>query len=476
MVYIAFVRVSSTFSLDKSFFKEVFISYRNRILKEMDDPQNRLTSQFGHSSQELINLLLTGQCTSNVFDNTVKLGPLSMYGIQYQPAIGYLTQLESLRYCSVGGYYKNPQFPIWVIGSQSHFTVLFGSEKCLEESPSDLLLEKCRRAFKAIEGGEENGFIGVKDLSGALKSLDLMNKLGTHEVESLAAFMEVHGAGIILWDSFWKAVSRLLTGASLHSILQGNDGIQSNTFSGDKYGERTRVSSSDNNIFLQGNAFESDEEMAKRLTVEWEIADQPPEYEDDTVPNYDMTNITTRQQTDEEYARELQTQFAVEANTELNVGASSTSAIQGDNVALENGDLISHGVKSPIVPSSIIFGGSSCPQDSVGGRSDNIKEDFSTKNLNFETMGKSFVLHHYNGFRQGILTSFQVTRLSSNEAVGGSVPLSNTQNDAGSCVAVRNQSSIGGNLRGGGDLEDVVRTKYPSCTFHWFGKQPPIID
>ena len=31
----------------------------------MDDPNTTITSQFGHSSQELINLLLTGQAVSN---------------------------------------------------------------------------------------------------------------------------------------------------------------------------------------------------------------------------------------------------------------------------------------------------------------------------------------------------------------------------------------------------------------------------
>jgi hypothetical protein len=32
---------------------------------DMDDPTTTITSQFGHSSQELINLLLTGQAVSN---------------------------------------------------------------------------------------------------------------------------------------------------------------------------------------------------------------------------------------------------------------------------------------------------------------------------------------------------------------------------------------------------------------------------
>ena len=53
---------------------------------------------------------------------------LSCHGIQSRPAVGYLSILESLRYCEVGDYYKSPLFPIWVVGSTSHFSVLFGDE------------------------------------------------------------------------------------------------------------------------------------------------------------------------------------------------------------------------------------------------------------------------------------------------------------------------------------------------------------
>lgn len=104
----------------------------DRIRCDMDDPNTTITAQFGHSSQELMNLLLTGQALSNVFDNSMSLSEdLSCHGIQRRPAIGYLSILESLRYCEVGGFYKSPLFPIWVIGSTSHFSVLFGDEVSL---------------------------------------------------------------------------------------------------------------------------------------------------------------------------------------------------------------------------------------------------------------------------------------------------------------------------------------------------------
>ena len=191
------------------------------IIRDMDDDTSKLTSQFGHCSQELINLLLTGQAVSNVFDNTMTpSGCLTCCGIQQRPAVGYLTQLESLRYCEVGGYYKNPRFPIWVVGSTSHFTVLFGDASCLKESKSDALLEQCRRAFKEVDG-IDNGFISRLDLPKVYDSLKL-DIGGEHALQTLAATLEVSGADIILWDDFWKATSRLMTGASLESVLQGD--------------------------------------------------------------------------------------------------------------------------------------------------------------------------------------------------------------------------------------------------------------
>lgn len=59
--------------------------------------------QFGHCNQELINLLLSGQATTNVFDGNKVLGDAGMtiHGVGHRCEIGYLTQLEALRYCEV---------------------------------------------------------------------------------------------------------------------------------------------------------------------------------------------------------------------------------------------------------------------------------------------------------------------------------------------------------------------------------------
>jgi hypothetical protein len=87
----------------------------------------------------------------------------------------------------------------------------------------------------------------------------------------------------------------------------------------------------------------------------------------------------------------------------------------------------------------------------IGGR--------HTDKLEFENYGSNFPLYHYNGLRGGTLTPFCVTRLDAVEAVGSSIGLSG-----------------GASHHGSDDLEAVVRTKWPSCTFNFFGKNAPYID
>lgn len=74
-----------------------------KIRDDMDDSTTPLIGQFGHCSQELMNLVLCGYASSNVFDGTVPMGDsgLTLRGIQARNSVGYLTHLESLRYVQV---------------------------------------------------------------------------------------------------------------------------------------------------------------------------------------------------------------------------------------------------------------------------------------------------------------------------------------------------------------------------------------
>lgn len=73
--------------------------------------------------------MLTGRAVQHVFDNDQDIGGMKLKGIDRQADIGFITLMEQLRYCTVGSFYKNPKNPIWVMGSETHLTVLFSNEK-----------------------------------------------------------------------------------------------------------------------------------------------------------------------------------------------------------------------------------------------------------------------------------------------------------------------------------------------------------
>lgn len=111
-----------------------------------------------------------------MFDGDIPIGDsgLLLRGIHTRPSVGYLSQLESHRLCQVGSYYKTPEYPVWVVGSSSHFTVLFASDMRANQVSSDeQLLSKVQRAFKAVDS-EQYGFITASDIEKVLAPLNLI--------------------------------------------------------------------------------------------------------------------------------------------------------------------------------------------------------------------------------------------------------------------------------------------------------------
>ncbi|GAB6023895.1 hypothetical protein CHUAL_008631 [Chamberlinius hualienensis] len=115
------------------------------VKQDMDDPQISIIGKHGYCSQELVNLLLTGEASSNVFDGNVILdekSSLLLKGVQNTSEIGFLTLMEHSNTCKVGKRLKHPEYPIWVICSESHFSVLFCKQpfgdKDLINSPVDI--------------------------------------------------------------------------------------------------------------------------------------------------------------------------------------------------------------------------------------------------------------------------------------------------------------------------------------------------
>ncbi|XP_074055380.1 putative ubiquitin carboxyl-terminal hydrolase MINDY-4 isoform X2 [Macrotis lagotis] len=106
------------------------------VRKDFDLPTNCLIGAHGYCTQELVNLLLTGKAVSNVFNDRVELdsgnGNITLLkGITSRSDIGLLSLFEHYDVCQVGCYLKTPRYPIWVVCSESHFSVLFSLQRDL---------------------------------------------------------------------------------------------------------------------------------------------------------------------------------------------------------------------------------------------------------------------------------------------------------------------------------------------------------
>jgi len=169
-----------------------------RIINERQDMEESLIDPVhGHGSQSLINLLLTGSATQNVFDGTKDLCGMDLTGITKQSEIGFLSFLECLRYLEVGENLKSPKFPVWLLGSETHLTVLYARDMRLVKPPS--ARDKATLAFKELDK-EGRGFIEVSDLGNLLSSLDLFNE--EEYVNIMKEKVDPDGLGIILEPLF----------------------------------------------------------------------------------------------------------------------------------------------------------------------------------------------------------------------------------------------------------------------------------
>ncbi|XP_021903398.1 ubiquitin carboxyl-terminal hydrolase MINDY-3-like [Carica papaya] len=171
------------------------------VQADRDDPSLPLvTAPFGHASQEIVNLLLCGQAVPNVFDGRMDLGGgMFLKGISKNVEVGFLTLLESLNFCKVGQHLKCPKWPIWVVGSESHYTVLFAldisvqDENELEERESQI-----RKAFDGQDQSGGGGFIGVEGFHQVLRDTGI--RLPPEKLDNLSS------TGFIVWSEFWQVI------------------------------------------------------------------------------------------------------------------------------------------------------------------------------------------------------------------------------------------------------------------------------
>ena len=147
-----------------------------------------------------MNLLLCGQAVANVFDGSMDLGGgMSLKGISRTVDVGFLTLLESLNFCKVGQYLKCPKWPIWVIGSESHYTVLFALDSSVQdENELEARESQIRRAFDAQDQSGGGGFISVEGFHQVVRESDI--RLSPEKVDHLC------NTGFIVWSEFWQVV------------------------------------------------------------------------------------------------------------------------------------------------------------------------------------------------------------------------------------------------------------------------------
>lgn len=114
------------------------------VKEDMDVPTNKLMGAHGYCTQEMVNLYLSGRAVSNVFNDVMELDSgegniMILKGIVSRCDVGLLSLFEHYKSCQVGTYLKTPRYPIWVVCSESHFSVLFCIKK---ELTSDWKAEK----------------------------------------------------------------------------------------------------------------------------------------------------------------------------------------------------------------------------------------------------------------------------------------------------------------------------------------------
>lgn len=170
------------------------------IKKEMEDSSEVLIdSVHGHGSQSLINLLITGNAVTNLWDGEREVCGLKLQGIPSRSSIGFLTQLEHLRYTEVGWNLKNPVYPIWILGSETHLTVLFSLEETLVTHETQAQI--ARRTFGRFDT-ECNGFITIDKFGTLLKSLNLES--APDYVNIMKSRVDEEGLGIIMLSKFME--------------------------------------------------------------------------------------------------------------------------------------------------------------------------------------------------------------------------------------------------------------------------------
>lgn len=188
-----------------SFLCSVLLTRTLAVVREdMDDMTTPFIGNFGHCSQELVNLMLIGEATSNVFDGSKWLGDDPSSGFLVKgvdgdrvgtPQIGYLSEMEPMRYLTVGTLYKHPENPIWVLGSPTHYTLFFSLRRSDARLSEEALVEQRAKQIFNDSALDEGSIAMSTNLSNMLTALGIGERLAQAERELVRE-------EVILWEDF----------------------------------------------------------------------------------------------------------------------------------------------------------------------------------------------------------------------------------------------------------------------------------
>jgi len=242
----------------------------NVAAERQDLEESLIDPVHGHGSQSLINLMLTGVATQNVFDGDKDLCGLTLKGISAQSEVGFLSYLECLRYLEVGENLKSPKWPVWLLGSETHLTVLFSRCQALVRPPSPR--DQAKEAFTALDPNCA-GFIPADKLQDLMAKLDLVSE--TEYVELMKTRLDPDSLGIILLPGFLdEFFSEETHGPDCFSLFHYNGLVR---------GEASHVYSKGEAVILEGmvglaenNAIlQTLQTKWKNISVDWDGGIKP---------------------------------------------------------------------------------------------------------------------------------------------------------------------------------------------------------
>jgi len=102
-----------------------------------DDGDRCFIDGRGFANFEVINLLLFGRAHSNAFDGVRDVDGVALRGAPRRDRVGLLAADEARGYFAVGDFLKSPRVPIFIVYSESHFSVLFSDDPAVLDADAD---------------------------------------------------------------------------------------------------------------------------------------------------------------------------------------------------------------------------------------------------------------------------------------------------------------------------------------------------